>query len=83
MDISEPVRRQLAGKGRPVEPRQTARARVRPDVGYLTNLVRAQELDEVRELVRRMPDGEDLRHAITAAVTATTSLRPAGADTAR
>jgi hypothetical protein len=41
---------------------------VRPDVGYLTNLVRAQELDELRELVRRMPDGEDLRHAMIAPV---------------
>jgi hypothetical protein len=71
MDIPEPVCRQLAGKGRTVEPRQTARAGVRPDVGYLTHLVRAQELDELRELVRRMSDGEDLRHAITAPVVAT------------
>jgi hypothetical protein len=68
MDVPEPVCRQLAGKGGPVEPRQATRAGVRPDIGYLTDLVRAQELDELRELVRRVPDGEDLRQAITAPV---------------
>ncbi len=41
---------------------------MRPDIGYLTNLVRAQELEELRELVRRVPDGEDLRQATTAPV---------------
>jgi hypothetical protein len=41
---------------------------VRPDVGYPTNLVGAQKLDELRELVRGMPDGEDLRHATIASV---------------
>jgi hypothetical protein len=54
---------------------------VHPDVGYLTNLERAQELDELRELVRRMPDGEDLGHAVTPPVTATDEPPPGRCDT--
>ncbi len=50
---------QLGGEDLAVEPRQAARVWVPTHIGHLINLVDEEEPDELRELMRRMPDSEE------------------------